>query len=98
MVIFAVYHRIAIRYQLKPLDLAETPGSLKHHMTLAGRDDPIFADDAISRLHRVANGLPRQLNNNATAALIAAASAGKALVDDTVGPSARRWSDGGLEC
>ena len=84
----ALDQRIAIRYQLKPLDLAETAGHLKHHMTLAGREDPIFADDAIGRLHRVANGLPRQLNNAATAALIAAASAGKDLVDDTAAKKA----------
>ena len=44
--------------------------------------DPLFADDAVARLHRAANGLPRQLNNAATAALIAAAAEGKALVDD----------------
>ncbi len=44
--------------------------------------EPLFADDAVVRLHRVANGLPRALNNAATAALIAAASEGKDLVDD----------------
>ena len=37
----------------------------------------------IARLHRVANGLPRALNNAATAALIAAAAAGQ-------GPRRRR--------
>jgi type II secretory pathway predicted ATPase ExeA len=37
----------------------------------------------VARLHRVAGGLPRKLNNAATAALIAAAAEGKALVDDT---------------
>ena len=57
-------------------------------MALAGREDPIFADDAIGRLHRVANGLPRQLNNAATAALIATASAGKDLVDDAAAKKA----------
>ncbi len=56
---------------------------LRHHLTLAGRTDPLFADDAIARPHRVASGLPRKLNNAATAALIAAAADGKALVDDT---------------
>jgi type II secretory pathway predicted ATPase ExeA len=35
-----------------------------------------------SSLHRVASGLPRALNNAATAALIAAAGDGKDLVDD----------------
>jgi type II secretory pathway predicted ATPase ExeA len=42
----------------------------------------LFADDAIARLHRVANGLPRALNNATAAALIAATAAGKDLVDD----------------
>jgi len=44
--------------------------------------EALFADDAIARLHRVANGLPRALNNAAVAALIAAASDNKDLVDD----------------
>jgi hypothetical protein len=48
---------------------------LRHHLALAGREEPLFADDAIARL-------PRALNNAVTAALIAAAAAGKDLVDD----------------
>ena len=36
----------------------------------------------IARVHRVAGGLPRALNNAATAALIAAAADNKDLVDD----------------
>ncbi|MCA1835440.1 MAG: hypothetical protein LC721_03500 [Actinobacteria bacterium] len=47
-----------------------------------GRQELLFADDAMARPHRVANGLPRALNNAATAALIAAAADGKDLVDD----------------
>jgi type II secretory pathway predicted ATPase ExeA len=38
-----------------------------------------FADDAVARLPKLSLGLPRALNN---AALITAATAGKALVDD----------------
>ncbi len=34
------------------------------------------------RLHRQSNGIPRALNNAAVAALIAAASDGKEIVDD----------------
>ena len=81
---FAVLdQRIATRFTIKPMDLAESAAYLRHHLTLAGREDPLFADDAIARLHRVASGLPRALNNAATAALIAAAAASKDLVDDT---------------
>jgi type II secretory pathway predicted ATPase ExeA len=78
----ALDQRIATRYHIKAMDLAESAAYLRHQLSLVGRDDPLFADDAIARLHRVANGLPRALNNAATAALIAAAAGGKDLVDD----------------
>jgi type II secretory pathway predicted ATPase ExeA len=78
----ALDQRIATRSTLTPMDLGESVTYLAHHLALAGRTEPLFADDAIARLHRVASGLPRKLNNAATAALIAAAD-GKALVDDT---------------
>ncbi len=79
----ALDQRIATRYQLRPMDLAESAGYLCHHLALAGRTDPLFADDAVARLHRASLGLPRALNNLARDALIAAAADGKALVDDT---------------
>ena len=77
----ALDQRIATRFVIKPMDLAESAAYLRHHLKLAGREEPLFADDAVARLHRVANGLPRALNNAAAAALIAAA-AGKDLIDD----------------
>jgi hypothetical protein len=70
----ALDQRIATRSTLTPMDLAESAAYLRHHLTLVGRTDPLFADDAIARLHRVAGGLPRKLNNAATAALTAAAA------------------------
>jgi type II secretory pathway predicted ATPase ExeA len=78
----ALDQRIATRFTIKPMDLAESAAYLRHHLKLAGREEPLFADDAIARLHRIANGLPRALNNAATTALIAAAAASKDLVDD----------------
>ncbi len=78
----ALDQRIATRYLLAPMDLAESATYLRHHLALVGRTDPLVADDAIARLHKASLGLPRALNNAAIAALIAAATAGKALVDD----------------
>ena len=78
----ALDQRIATRYQLAPMDLAEAAQYLRHHLALVGRTDPLFADDAVARLHKLSLGLPRALNNAAIAALIAAATAGKVLVDD----------------
>jgi type II secretory pathway predicted ATPase ExeA len=78
----ALDQRIAMRYQLSPMDLGESAQYLRHHLALVGRTDPLFADDGVARLHQASLGLPRALNNAAIAALIAAASAGKAIVDD----------------
>jgi type II secretory pathway predicted ATPase ExeA len=78
----ALDQRIGMRYQLTAMDLGESIQYLRHHLALVGHPDPLFADDAIARLHQVSLGLPRALNNAAIAALIAAASAGKVLVDD----------------
>ncbi|HVA09185.1 MAG TPA: hypothetical protein VNG12_20825 [Acidimicrobiales bacterium] len=55
---------------------------LRHHLALREREEPLFTDDAVARLYRVSNGLPRALNNAATDALIPAAADGKDLIDD----------------
>lgn len=78
----ALDQRIATRYQVRPMDLAESAGYLRHKLALVGRSDPLFADDAVARLHAASLGLPRALDNLARDALIAAAADGRALVDD----------------
>jgi type II secretory pathway predicted ATPase ExeA len=78
----ALDQRIATRFVIKPMDLVESATYLRHHLSLAGRHEPLFADDAVARLHRASGGLPRALNNAATAAIIAAAADNKQLVDD----------------
>jgi type II secretory pathway predicted ATPase ExeA len=78
----ALDQRIAVRFHLPPMDLGDSTAYLRHHLALAGRSDQLFADDAVVRLHRQANGIPRALDNVAVAALIAAAADGKEIVDD----------------
>lgn len=78
----ALDQRIATRFHIPPMDLGDSTAYLRHHLVLAGRSDQLFADDAVVRLHRQSNGIPRALNNGATAALIAAAADGKEIVDD----------------
>jgi type II secretory pathway predicted ATPase ExeA len=74
--------RILTRYTIPAMDLTESLLYIKHHLAVAGRQQPLFADDAVARLHQAANGLPRALNNLALAALMAAAAEGRDLVDD----------------
>jgi type II secretory pathway predicted ATPase ExeA len=54
----------------------------------AGRSDTLFSDDAIGLIHEVSRGLPRQVNNLAVAALIAAFAAKKAIVDESAARAA----------
>ena len=78
----ALDQRIATRFHIPPMDLGDGTAYLRHHLALAGRSDQLFADDAVVRLHRLSGGIPRALDNAATATLIAVAADGKEIVDD----------------
>ena len=77
----ALDQRIALRYELAGMSDKESAQYIRHHVELAGRKDNLFADDAIELLHRSGRGIPRQLNNLATQALIACFAEQKATVD-----------------
>jgi len=77
----ALDQRIAVRYQLHPLDAAQAGDYLNHHLHIAGRADPLFADDAITAITHAARGLPRQIGNLALAALIAGYTRRNTIID-----------------
>lgn len=79
----ALDQRIALRFAMPPMTPAETTAYIAHHLSLAGRTDTLFSDDAIGLIHQVARGLPRAINNLAVQALVAAYAAKKAIVDET---------------
>ena len=60
----------------------DTADYITHHLTLAGRSDTLFSDDAVARVHKASRGLPRAVNNLAMQALIAAYAANASIVDD----------------
>ena len=68
----ALDQRIGLRYNIEGMDLAETASYVKHHLSLAGRSDPLFSDDAIALVHQTARGIPRAVNNLALQSLVAA--------------------------
>jgi len=84
----ALDQRIALRYELTGLTATETAEYLHHHLKLAGREDRLFSDDAITLLHQAANGIPRQINNLAAQALIATYADNKSIVDETAARAA----------
>jgi type II secretory pathway predicted ATPase ExeA len=72
-----------MRYNIKGMDLAEDAAYLKHHLSLAGRSDPLFSDDAIALIHQTARGIPRAVKNLALQSLVAAFLDGKGIVDES---------------
>jgi type II secretory pathway predicted ATPase ExeA len=66
----------------------ETADYIKHHLTLAGRSDTLFSDDATTLIHQTSRGLPRAVNNLAVQALVATFSANKNIVDESAARAA----------
>ncbi len=79
----ALEQRIALRYAMPAMELAETAGYIAHHLALAGRSDTLFSDDAIALIHQSARGLPRAINNLAIQSLVAAYADNKGIVDES---------------
>ena len=77
----ALDQRIAVRYHLPPLDPPQAADYIAHHLTIAGRPDPLFADDATTAIAHAARGLPRQIGNLAVAALIAGYAQRNTIID-----------------
>ena len=77
----ALDQRIAVRYQMRGMDPKETDQYIKAHLAWAGRDQLLFADDATAEIWQASRGHPRAVNNLAVAAMVAAYTAGKAIVD-----------------
>jgi type II secretory pathway predicted ATPase ExeA len=61
----------------------ETGHYIAHHLTIAGRADTLFSDDAVDLIHQVGRGLPRAVNNLAVQALVAAYATGRNIVDES---------------
>jgi type II secretory pathway predicted ATPase ExeA len=78
----ALDQRIRLRYSMPSMSDLETAGYIAHHLALAGRNDTMFSDDAITLIHQVARRLPRAVNNLAVQALVAAYAGNKSIVDE----------------
>lgn len=79
----AFSQRLAVRYYLGPLDLAETIGYVRHHVRTAGYTAGLlFTDDAMGRVFEYTKGLPRRINQVCTTALMAGLIDQKQLLDN----------------
>jgi hypothetical protein len=66
----ALDQRIGLRYAMAPMTNEETSSYLRHHLSLAGRSDTLFSDDATALIHQTSRGYPRAVNNLALQSLV----------------------------
>ena len=74
--------RIGVRYHLGQMSQKETRDYILHHLKTAGAQRTLFTDSVMDRLHAHAKGIPRVVNNLATACMIDAATRKADLVND----------------
>lgn len=78
----AIVQRVQMRYHLAGLDQKGVAAYIEHHLRYAHATRPIFAEQAVQAIAALARGLPRMINNLATACLLDACSREQALVDE----------------
>jgi|ETNmetMinimDraft_26_1059896.scaffolds.fasta_scaffold06009_2 type II secretory pathway predicted ATPase ExeA len=77
----ALDQRVTAVARLAPLGVDEVRAYVQQRLAAAGLDDrPLLEPDAVDALADASAGIPRMINNLATAALIVAASRGRRLV------------------
>ena len=64
--------RLTARCLLAPLTESEASTYVHGRLSASGAGEPLFSPDALSALHRAADGLPRRLNRLADLALLVA--------------------------
>jgi len=66
----ALRQRIGIHFHLEPLDEAETKKYILFRLKVAGGRDSIFTNEAMSRIYHLSGGIPREINNLCSSALL----------------------------
>lgn len=89
--------RITARYHLGPLSKNEVASYIAHRLGVAGARRELFSPAAISRVHRLSNGIPRIINLICDRALLGAYSRGKYRVDRPTLDQASQEVFGGSE-
>lgn len=75
---------VDLRIDLDPWDEEDTTGYVQQALVAAGAEQPIFTDAALGEIHRLTQGVPRQVNRLADFALVVGASAGVEMIDESI--------------
>jgi general secretion pathway protein A len=75
-------NRVSVRYQLRPLTREQTCRYIDFQLSQAGGDAKLFDDSVKAAIHDFTGGVPRQINNLATACLLQATARKVRRIDD----------------
>jgi type II secretory pathway predicted ATPase ExeA len=84
----AISQRVTVRFHLAGLPEPETKAYIGHHLKVAGVAHPLFSDEAVRLIHQFTKGIPRRINNVATACLVAGFMEQKSLIDEATAKKA----------
>ncbi|NBZ89667.1 ExeA family protein [Stagnihabitans tardus] len=76
--------RIAVSYDLTPLDAPTTADFIRHRLTAAGGTGAEFDEGALAMIHRVSKGVPRLINQFCDISLLYAWTADQRQVGETL--------------
>ncbi len=86
-------HRITLKFVLQPLPNDKTAAYIDYRIAKAGGSTKIFEPEAKDLIHDYTGGVPRQINNVATACLINAAARGlKKITENLVNETMTEFS------
>lgn len=77
----ALSQRLRFRYALEGLTEEETSDYIQHRVGKAGGNPDLFSDDAIRNIFLASQGIPREINNFCTVAIMKAQSLGSEKID-----------------
>jgi general secretion pathway protein A len=77
-------HRITLQFALRPMSKAKTAAYIDFRITKAGGKEKSFEQTAKDLIHDYTGGVPRQVNNVATACLLNAAGQGTKIITEAL--------------
>jgi len=77
-------NRIAVRFHLPPLSKEQTASYIDFQVKQAGGAEKLFDPAVKNMIHDYSGGVPRQINNLATACLLQAAAQNASRIDESI--------------
>ena len=77
----ALNQRLRFRYALEGLTEEETGDYIAHRLRAGGAKDDLFSQDAIKTIFHASQGIPREINNLCTVAILKAQTLGVQKID-----------------